>query len=491
MGQSVLDGHLPYTELWDIKPPLAFVSYGLLIGLLGKSIISIRLGGAISVFLTSWLVYAIAENIWRRRAGILAATLFILLSALMPDGQATMTEHMALLPLMAGLAVLVLNRSTLIVLLVAGILLTIATLIRLNLAYVVVSVGFWILLSHFKPKLKTLWRVLAYCGGSFGTILLTYIPYLVTGNGKIWLSSVILAPLGYSSSQQNVWKTFQAQINFILASISPLQEINNLLPDRSIVPEFLLPARELPVELVGISLLVWLAGLGGAFIIIKQWKSLPPIKKQQLILLATFFLGTEISIIRSGASYDHYFIQVIPFFALTAAYFWDEQLRKKSRFLTTMAIAFLLSLSLKLILAQYQVIGDRLLARQPLNYGAGYEIADYLRQNNPTQEPVYMMSDHIVYWFLDLKPISKSTTHPSNIAKEYLLEHIPNSHPLTTAELARVLAIQPKFIIKPKQLGYIKEDSPSGLLLTNVLTTQYQIVGEIQGREIHRIVLFP
>ncbi|MDJ0591360.1 MAG: glycosyltransferase family 39 protein [Pleurocapsa sp. MO_226.B13] len=267
MGQSVLDGHLPYTELWDIKPPLAFVSYALLIALLGKSIISIRLGGVISVFLTSWLVYAIAENIWRRRAGILAATLFIVLSALIPDGQAIMTEHMALLPLMAGLAVLVLNRSTLRVLLVAGILLTIATLIRLNLAYVVVSVGLWILFSHFKPKLKTFWRVLAYCCGSFGTIFLTYIPYLVTGNGEIWLSSVILAPLGYSSSQENVWKTFQAQINFILASISPLQEINNLLPDRSIVPEFLLPARELPVELVGISLLVWLAGLGGAFII--------------------------------------------------------------------------------------------------------------------------------------------------------------------------------------------------------------------------------
>ncbi len=27
MGQSILDGHLPYTNLWDIKPPLAFVSY--------------------------------------------------------------------------------------------------------------------------------------------------------------------------------------------------------------------------------------------------------------------------------------------------------------------------------------------------------------------------------------------------------------------------------------------------------------------------------
>ena len=27
MGQSVLDGHLPYTELWDLKPPGAFLIY--------------------------------------------------------------------------------------------------------------------------------------------------------------------------------------------------------------------------------------------------------------------------------------------------------------------------------------------------------------------------------------------------------------------------------------------------------------------------------
>jgi hypothetical protein len=37
MGQSILDGHLPYTELWDIKPPLAFAAFAFFIMVLGKS----------------------------------------------------------------------------------------------------------------------------------------------------------------------------------------------------------------------------------------------------------------------------------------------------------------------------------------------------------------------------------------------------------------------------------------------------------------------
>ncbi len=57
MGQSILDGHLPYTQLWDLKPPLAFVAYASFIFILGKSIISIRLAGTICVALTAFFVY--------------------------------------------------------------------------------------------------------------------------------------------------------------------------------------------------------------------------------------------------------------------------------------------------------------------------------------------------------------------------------------------------------------------------------------------------
>lgn len=47
MGQSVLDGHLPYLELWDNKPPLLFFIFALFIGIGGKNIVWIRVAGSL------------------------------------------------------------------------------------------------------------------------------------------------------------------------------------------------------------------------------------------------------------------------------------------------------------------------------------------------------------------------------------------------------------------------------------------------------------
>ena len=483
MGQSILDGHLAYTELWDLKPPLAFVSYALFMILWGKSILSIRIGGTLCVALTSWFLYLIGKHIWSDRVGIFAGTLFILLSALLPGGQATMTEHVALVPLIGALTLLLIKKPTPVVLFGTGMFLAIASLIRLNLAYVAILVGFWLLFRVLSLKIVTIGRLLAYAVGSFAVVWLTYIPYLVTGNGRIWLDSVIFAPLSYSSSQKSLWQAFQAQINFILSSISPLQEIDRLLPPSLHLPKSLLPVVELPIELIGISWLVWSAGMLGIITLAVRWKTMPPTKQQELLLLGIFFLGTVISIIKSGAAFYHYLIQLVPFFALTAAVFWHILMARNRFFLTTLAIAFFSAVSLQLIFVQYQIIGDRLLAGQPLTYGAGYEIANYLERENPTKEPVYLMSDHIVYWFTDLKPLSKSTTHPSNISREYLLKILVGSDASTETELAGILAQKPKFIIKKRDFSYIEEDTPARLLLEETLATQYQLVKEIPVEE--------
>ena len=47
MGQDILDGYLPYTRLWDFKPPLAFAAYALAIATLGHSIEAVRVAGTI------------------------------------------------------------------------------------------------------------------------------------------------------------------------------------------------------------------------------------------------------------------------------------------------------------------------------------------------------------------------------------------------------------------------------------------------------------
>ncbi len=63
MGQSILDGHLLYTNLWDVKPPLAFVSYALIIAIFGKSIISVRIAGAVCVAFVSFCTYLVGKTL--------------------------------------------------------------------------------------------------------------------------------------------------------------------------------------------------------------------------------------------------------------------------------------------------------------------------------------------------------------------------------------------------------------------------------------------
>jgi 4-amino-4-deoxy-L-arabinose transferase-like glycosyltransferase len=62
LGKSILERNVPYIEYWDLKPPVAFLSVSAIMALLGESILSMRVLGAFSVFLSSILVYFIVRK---------------------------------------------------------------------------------------------------------------------------------------------------------------------------------------------------------------------------------------------------------------------------------------------------------------------------------------------------------------------------------------------------------------------------------------------
>ncbi|MEO0947655.1 MAG: glycosyltransferase family 39 protein, partial [Cyanobacteria bacterium J06641_5] len=157
LGQSVLDGHLPYTRIWDVKPPLAFLSYASFIFVFGKNIIGIRFAGSLCVTVASLFCYLTASNFWNRRIGILAGTLSTIFISSLPDGQATMTETVALVPLMAALYYICANsKFDLKRIFLAGLLLAVAAAIRLNLAYVSLTIGIFLVL--FSLRKNTSWH---------------------------------------------------------------------------------------------------------------------------------------------------------------------------------------------------------------------------------------------------------------------------------------------------------------------------------------------
>ena len=154
MGQDILDGQLPYIDLWDNKPPLSFLSYAFFILFFGKSIIAIRLAGSICVVTTAYLIYIVARNIWNNRSGIISATLFIVFASLMGNGQATMTEIVAIVPLISSMTILIIKKETPFSFYLAGLLIGISGFIRLNLAYVGILISIAIFINLIRKKDK-------------------------------------------------------------------------------------------------------------------------------------------------------------------------------------------------------------------------------------------------------------------------------------------------------------------------------------------------
>jgi hypothetical protein len=173
--------------------------------------------------------------------------------------------------------------------------------------------------------------------------------------------------------------------------------------------------------------------------------------------------------------------------ALAAAGFLNACFSGYARWLITGIVLLALATSMLSVIPEYENVVSRFLSGQTLTYGAPYEIAEYLKQENASREPVYLMTDHIVYWLIDAKPLSKSTTHPANITNTHLLEVLVGPGTTTEMELAKILDQKPRFIVTGyKSFMYIRTKPAAMSLLRDTLKTHYELVKKIQGRHIYR-----
>ncbi|MGB3509406.1 MAG: glycosyltransferase family 39 protein, partial [Microcoleaceae cyanobacterium] len=93
-ADSLLNGNLPYTEIWDNKPPGIFILFSLAMLMFGKSIVSIRILSIIATTFTSYFVYKIGAAIDAKQGekiGLLAGGLYAIFS-LHNDGAAANGE---------------------------------------------------------------------------------------------------------------------------------------------------------------------------------------------------------------------------------------------------------------------------------------------------------------------------------------------------------------------------------------------------------------
>ena len=91
MGQSWVDGFLPYTQLWDLKPPITFLFFASIIYVFGKSFLAIRIAGVILVSLTAFFTYKIGASISQKKIGFWSGFFVLILSSLFGSLQGVMS----------------------------------------------------------------------------------------------------------------------------------------------------------------------------------------------------------------------------------------------------------------------------------------------------------------------------------------------------------------------------------------------------------------
>jgi 4-amino-4-deoxy-L-arabinose transferase-like glycosyltransferase len=459
MAQEVVDGRLPYVTLWDLKPPLLFVIIAGAIAAFGHDVAAVRLAGLLCVFIAALQIHLLASRRWDARTAWTAAVLFIIAASAVKDGQATMSEYVTL-PFLLGATLVAGRPPTLRRAFTVGVLLGIATLVRLNLAYVAVGLGLWLAWSHRSLGTRRLAALLAsYAIGGLAVLALTALPYALHDVLGLFVYSVFEAPLVYARSFEGPLHVAGQLGRWAMGLNKPAEFFNRGL---------------------WIGLSIWLVAAMGLMAAVRRDRATPGTHTTSAAAIGITAFLVSISIVMSGNPEPHYLIQLLPFACLYAAYAYRHAFTgttsKLARLLLVVAVLVMLVPTV-----QATIKAARQLHAGQLDRGTAYRIAEFLGPRCGDSCSVYLLIDHLAYWLIDKQPPSRAVTHPSNITKPYLLRPEIGARATPAQEMAWILDQRPTYIVTRRDLWYLRGES-SAEVLDQYLRDHYHQVWETKGR---------
>jgi 4-amino-4-deoxy-L-arabinose transferase-like glycosyltransferase len=441
VAQLWLDGHLPYLSVWEIKPPLLFGVFAGILALVGDSVPGIRLMGAMCVAVTAGLVYDIVRRTCSVAAAAWAAALCVVLLSVMGSGQATMSEHVMLPFLMGAVALWRRPHRSPASLFAMGGLLAAAVLVRPNAVVPLLATAGFLAVER-SGRTHTRWMAFA-SGGVFVTALVCA-PFVLSGHfSDLWSAAVVSAGARAGLAGNGATHV----LDLLRAAVTI---------DGTSSPFWL-------------AILLWALAL---FSVVRDGN------RQLSVLLMSVLL----SIVFSGGTYQHYFLQAVPFAALLAASSLEALSRRGRAAVVSLAVVAAL-VALQPVMREYRALGHRVATGAPVSYGSAYDIAAYLARENPDNRPVVLLTDHLAYWLLDAVPPSRFATHPTTLGRAQVLQ-VMGTSPLL--EVDAMFAKAPLFVVMDPAEGI--QDAAAQARLRALLASDYALQPSIAGRAIYRRV---
>jgi len=425
IGDALANGHLPYTLVWDNKPPLGFAFFAAMISVLPDSLAFIRLGGAILVALSAFLVFRISGRMVARQYALLSSTVFVVsVSSLISSGQAVMMEHVALAPMLGALALVDAKADVEKRAFAIGVLLGIATMVRTNLAYVLLSVLLlWPFASSHRSLREGVRSAVYVASGSMLVFGAIFAVYALGGHGKLLVDTAIRVALAYSDSNMGRLEAGRQMLRNILylgghgSAVEPLRFL---------------------------AMFFWVAGLAGLALlgVMRRHRSLTS------TFVLVFVFSTAFSIVSSGHAWGHYLIQVAPFFAIGAGILLSTVLpRMETR--PVVILIFVLVVGITVSRGGfYKTLLETRARDGEIYQGVNFELARYLRTVSRPGDSLFLTDEILLYWLMDTYPLVPVAAFPANLWMEQAILKPLYGPGMTTYEiLQEIVSRKPTRII--------------------------------------------
>ena len=439
VAQSWVDGHLPFTELWDVKPPLTFFFFASIIYTFGKSIFTIRLFGVFLVAISSFFTYKIGTYISTKNIGFWSAIAAVALQSMFGSLQGVMSEHITMAFFMPAFFILLIKRNFPMVLL-GGLLMGIAIMVKLNMAYAVLFIGLYLLYTYLAEKeyKNGTLNTIAYGTGILLVIGLTILPYFLTDQLELWYNSVVKAPLAYSESRR--------------------YSVFKLMPILIILGGFLL--------------FVWK-------------KNYINFKKPAIQLLLLTIIGVVLSFMKGGRVNGHYLIQLHPLLIIFVGIALSKIQWNINPNIKKWTLVVIVLIPMESYLEYGNIIKTKIQNGTFYN-GEGISVPAHIVENNLDKENILFLGYHIGYWFLNVNPPTKVATHPSNLCKDEMFEFFDNPRKTSVEELTYIMEeLRPKTVVLRKNRRiFDKKEIEENAYIEAYLQKHYKLHAIVENAEI-------
>lgn len=456
IAQGILDGKVPYRDLFDNKPPLIYGWYSLSFLVFGESVWAPRIVAAVLLSLTTLAVFGQAKLVMPRGVAYTAAAVFALSTGLPWVALHANTEAYMLLPLVTSLIAftLGLRSGKLGWFLLCGALGGLAVMTKQvavwNVVALAVVAASW-RVSEDRNLGTRLRPAMCVLGGAVAAVGVVMLPFVINGSAD----DLLYANLSYN------W--------LYVGALS--------------MAERLLNAGYGLLLFFGVAAPVIVAGVIGLFAIWRQRR------RQAYYAVAAWAIGSAVGVATGGRFFPHYFLHLLPALAiLSAVVFYDVWHRRGAAFVSKPVL--LVAVALVVISAGTNAVlyvvprqAEHVVAASVYHQKQweehGDELGDFIQRRTRPGDTIFNLGrESYLYFYADRQPPGR-----------YFYDWAVNYDDRNLAEvLVDLRATRPEYIIDSAQMPLFEDyDESHPPELMEFIEDNYDYIGQIYFADVYEL----